>query len=279
MDTPLVIDLQRFSLHDGDGIRTTVFFKGCPLSCEWCHNPEGQRFEREWMFYKDRCIGCGRCREGELTEDTCPSGARELVGRAYTLAELMRLLTRDRQCYEVSGGGVTLSGGEVMAQDMDYVAELARRLAREGISVNIDTCGLAPWSAFERIMPYADTFLYDIKAMDPQVHARYTGVDNALILDNLKRLSAAGARINIRVPVIPGVNDTPDEVRAMIEFVRANVKAVRVSLLPYHRLGSDKCERLEGHQAHEFAVPSNEHMEELAGQWRAAGFADVRIGG
>ena len=210
MVTPLVIDLQRFSLHDGDGIRTTVFFKGCPLSCEWCHNPEGQRFEREWMFYKDRCIGCGRCREGELTEDTCPSGARELVGRAYTLAELMRLLTRDRQCYEVSGGGVTLSGGEVMAQDMDYVAELARRLAREGISVNIDTCGLAPWSAFERIMPYADTFLYDIKAMDPQVHARYTGVDNALILDNLKRLSAAGARINIRVPVIPGVNDTPD---------------------------------------------------------------------
>lgn len=279
MDTPLVIDLQRFSLHDGDGIRTTVFFKGCPLSCEWCHNPEGQRFEREWMFYKDRCIGCGRCREGELTEDTCPSGARELVGRAYTLAELMRLLTRDRQCYEVSGGGVTLSGGEVMAQDMDYVAELARRLAREGISVNIDTCGLAPWSAFERIMPYADTFLYDIKAMDPQVHARYTGVDNALILDNLKRLSAAGARINIRVPVIPGVNDTPDEVRAMIEFARSNVKAVRVSLLPYHRLGSDKCERLEGHQTHEFEVPSNEHMEELAGQWRAASFADVRIGG
>lgn len=274
-----MIDLQRFSLHDGDGIRTTVFFKGCPLSCEWCHNPEGQRFEREWMFYRDRCIGCGRCRAGELTEDTCPSGARELVGRAYALGELMRLLTRDRQCYEVSGGGVTLSGGEVMAQDIDYIVALMRRLQREGIPVNIDTCGLAPWSAFERVLPYADTFLYDIKAMDPAVHARYTGVDNAQILDNLKRLSAAGARINIRIPVIPGVNDTPEEVRAMIEFVRAHAKAVRVSLLPYHRLGSDKCERLEGHMAHEFEVPSNEHMEELAGQWRAAGFADVRIGG
>lgn len=279
METPLIIDVQRFSLHDGDGIRTTVFFKGCPLSCEWCHNPESQRFEREWMFYRDRCIGCGRCREGELSEDTCPSGARELVGRAYTLDELVRRLTRDRQCYEVSGGGVTLSGGEVMAQDMGYIAELARRLRREGISVNIDTCGLAPWSAFERIMPHVDAFLYDIKAMNPQTHRRYTGADNALILDNLKRLSAAGARINIRVPVIPGVNDTPDEVGAMIDFARAHVKAFRVSLLPYHRLGSDKCERLTGHQAHEFEVPSNGHMEELAAQWRAAGFADVRIGG
>lgn len=279
MATPLVIDIQRFSLHDGDGIRTTVFFKGCPLRCLWCHNPEGQRFEAEWMYYRERCIGCGRCREGRLTADTCPSGARELVGREYAVDELARALLRDSRCYEVSGGGVTLSGGEVMCQDMDYICALASRLRRAGVALAIDTCGLAPWENFVRIMPYADVFLYDIKVMDAQLHRRVTGADNALILSNLRRLSAEGARINLRVPIVPGVNDTEAETRAMTEFARANVNAFRVNLLPYHRLGSDKCERLQGHKAHEFRVPESGEMEALARSWREAGFTDVRIGG
>lgn len=275
----MVVDIQRFSLHDGDGIRTTVFFKGCPLGCLWCHNPESQRFDAEWMHYKERCIGCGRCKQGELRADTCPSGAKELVGRAYSVDELMQVVMRDSQVYEVSGGGVTFSGGEVMCQDMDYVCAVAGRLRRRGVSLYIDTCGLAPWQNFERIMPFADVFMYDMKVMDADAHRRMTGADNALILCNLRRLSDAGARIYIRIPVIPGVNDTCAEVEAMIAFVRDNVNVSRVYLLPYHRLGSDKCERLDWHEAHEFAVPDDEHMQELAARWREAGFADVRIGG
>ena len=277
MATPLVVDIQRFSLHDGDGIRTTVFFKGCPLRCLWCHNPEAQRFGEEVMFYGDRCIGCDRCREGG--PQACPSGAREVVGRAYGVEELFRLLVRDERMYEVSGGGVTFSGGEVMCQDMDYVCDLAGRLRRRGVSLYIDTCGSAPWERFERILPLADAFLYDFKAMDAQLHRRVTGLDNALILDNLRLLSGRGARINLRVPVIPGVNDGEQEQRAMMAFARECAGVFRVNLLPYHRLGSDKCERLQGRQAHEFRVPGSGEMDMLALRWREAGFTDVRIGG
>ena len=276
---PLIFDIQRFSLHDGSGIRTTVFFKGCPLRCEWCHNPEGQRSEAEWMFYADRCINCGRCRTGQLTPETCPAGARELAGREYAPDELMRLLLRDRQCYERSGGGVTFSGGEVLASDLDYVVQLAGMLAHEQISLNIDTCGAVPRAALERILPFTDVFLYDIKCFSADQHRRFTGVDNRLILQNAEWLTTAGARVNVRVPVIPGFNTAEDEMAAMIDFVARSMQPVQVNLLPYHKLGGDKCQRLGRPMPREFEVPSAEYMERLRAQWHSAVHCNVVIGG
>lgn len=333
MNHPLIINIQKFSVHDGEGIRTTVFFKGCPLSCRWCHNAESQSWKRELMFFAERCAGCGRCaavcpgkgieikaereenckpgrgleeengggqpgQEGErkplaraVTDrarctacgsctDFCIYNARSIVGEEMEVEELARVLKQDRQFYEDSGGGVTLSGGEAMAQDMDYMERLLKRLAAEGISVDMDTCGEVSWERFERVLPYIDTFLYDIKAITPELHREYTGVSNERILENLKRLTAAGARVNIRVPVIPEVNGTDGEMKAIIRFVRENTRPVKINLLPYHNTGKDKAGRI-GARAEEFTVPSGARMEELKALWEEAGFPpeDVAIGG
>ena len=206
-----------------------VFFKGCPLSCLWCHNPESQRRPKELMVFHDRCTLCGECVKRcpaqaiSLTQDKvvldrdactacgvctdwCLNNAREIAGREYTVQELVKEAEKDRMFYESSGGGITLSGGEVMIQDMDFIEKLCRILHGKGYSVNIDTCGYAPYGNFKRILPFVDTFLYDIKAMDPEIHKHFMGVDNALILENLKKLNEDGASISIRIPTIDGVN-------------------------------------------------------------------------
>jgi len=286
MRTALVVNVQRFSLHDGPGVRTTIFFKGCPLKCLWCHNPESQSFEPEIMFFPERCAHCGRCREAcPETDGNCAEGAlgcafeaKMLVGKAYTAEELFQIALRDQGLYDQTGGGVTLSGGEVMAQDADFLAELLTLFKKRGVHAAIDTCGFAPWERFEKILPLTGLFLYDLKALDPALHERLTGADNAPILENLRKLAKAGANLNLRIPVVPGANDGEAEMRALAEFAFGACGPVDVNLLPYHRVGSDKAERL-GKAGAAFEPPSAEQMEHLQAVWRDAGFGRVQIGG
>jgi len=263
---PLIFNIQKFSIHDGSGIRTTVFFKGCPLRCTWCHNPESQSFEAEQIQYPDRC---------------------ETAGKAYSVEALCTLLMRDGIFYDNSGGGITLSGGEPMAQDEPYLLAVLKHLARRGIRAAIDTCGHVPTGRFQAVLPYVDTFLYDIKAVDEALHERYTGVSNHLILDNARFLSENGAQINIRVPVIPGINADDAEMGRIIRFVRENVRTAQINLLPYHKMGQHKRVQL-GEPLNDMPIvqpdslfdePSPQAMQAIASAWQAAGFEDVRIGG
>lgn len=304
MDTPYLFNIQKYSIHDGDGIRTTLFFKGCPLTCIWCHNPESQRFSTEIMVYRNRCIGCGACvpicpsgankivddhaiMERELCNtckkclDCCIHNARELVGKQYTIKELVKEASKDMMFYEQSGGGVTLSGGESMSIDIDYLAELCQKLYAKGISVNIDTCGYAPYEKFKRILPYVDTFLYDIKLMDSQKHKKFAGVDNKLILENLIKLSCDSARINIRIPIISGVNDSDDFFDDVIGFLKSNkISVTKINLLPYHNIAKDKYENLDRtYQDEEMRVPSNESMGLFRDKFISNGYTNINIGG
>lgn len=279
MKYPEIMNIQKYSIHDGDGIRTTVFFKGCHLKCWWCHNPESQKFTPQLMFHADRCGGCHACeqicshhavtvRDGiactdrtkcELCReclDHCVNNAREIVGKEYTISELMKEIEKDCMFYEESGGGVTLSGGEVMAQDMDYIEQLLKKLKRKGYNVAIDTCGYAPQENYERVLPYVDTFLYDIKTMDPEKHEKYMGKDNELILSNLRFISERGARIYIRIPVIGGVNDTEEEMEAMITFLKQSISVSQINLLPYHNIAGGKYDKLDiRYKGEAFTIP------------------------
>lgn len=305
MEQPLIYDIQRYSIHDGDGIRTTVFFKGCPLGCLWCHNPESQSFTRELLINREKCTGCGACvrscgrgsvfldqsgtaatdrlkclKCGECTE-VCVNNARSIDGRVYEMRGLLREIEKDSMFYEQSGGGVTLSGGEVMVQPAEYVEKLVDLLYEKGIGVYIDTCGYAPYERFERILPHVDTFLYDIKAMDSEQHRRFTGVGNGLILENLVKLSAAGARIYLRLPLIGNVNADEDFINAVIAFLKGGVRVDRINLLPYHGIGKSKYERLdrEYDSAGLFEVPSDEQLKHFAELFRQNGFSQIKIGG
>lgn len=300
----LVTSIQKYSIHDGDGIRTTVFFKGCLLRCVWCHNPETQSYKQQVLYDREKCAGCRACEQvcpnkairemdGKVATDSskcdtcgtcidyCNLNLREIVGKEYTVDELVKELKKDEMFYEESGGGVTLSGGEVMTADMDYVEELVKKLHRQGITVTVDTCGQAPYENYERILPYIDTFLYDIKTMDDALHEKYMGTGNKLILSNLEKLSAAGARIYIRIPVIKEVNGTDESMQAIISYLQEkNIQTAQVNLLPYHNTGSGKYEKMgmayEGWNLH---TPEKDEMEHFAGLFRNAGFHNVKIGG
>ncbi len=259
----IVFDVQRFSVHDGPGIRTTVFFKGCPLRCLWCQNPEGLRAEPEVAFYpercraardcraacprdalrpdggrvvRDRCDGCGRC------ADACPYEALRVVGRRVTVDALAAHVLRDAPFYAASHGGVTLSGGEPTAQ-MAFVGELARRCRDAGVGVALQTCGTFRWEAFA---PYASQFelvQLDLKVIDADAHRRLTGGDNAVILENARRLRAAAATVQFRTPIVPGMNDDERDLRALAAFLRA-IDAPAVQLLRYHAMGEAKRARV-----------------------------------
>ena len=302
---PLIFNIQKFSTHDGDGVRTTIFFKGCPLRCMWCHNPESQSYQKEMVLYRHKCTACGACVEkcpsqanaiigGRLLFDRsrctacgtcvdwCINEAREVAGKEYTVAELVKEAKKDLIFYEKSGGGVTLSGGEVMAmKNMDFVEELCRRLHREGISVFIDTSGFAPYENFERLLPYVDVFLYDIKRVDQEDHLKYVGVDNALIKDNLVKLSDAGAGLYIRIPVVGGVNGKAACMLKMIRFLKENhINARQINLLPYHDIGKNKYAALDRpYEEERMLVPSKEDMEHFKELFEESGFHNVHIGG
>ena len=266
-----VFDIQRASTVDGPGMRTTVFFKGCNLHCAWCHNPESQRRETELLFYRDKCVHCGACERvcphhlaactlcGRCAQ-VCPQEARTLCGKAMSVSEILRPIEADRLFY-AGGGGATFSGGECMLQ-IDFLTEILCACADRGIHTAVDTAGHVPFALFNRILPYADMFLYDIKIMDTEKHKKYTGVGNELILSNLAALLATGKRIWVRVPIVPGVNDTVEEMEAIRAFFAAHGQPEQIELLPYHRMGEGKAEAL-GRQPERFDVPDPSHMDEL----------------
>ncbi len=299
-----ITNIQKFSIHDGDGIRTTVFFKGCPLKCQWCHNPETQRYEKEMQFDKAKCVSCGACeracRSGAITmvdgfpkTDNskcsfcerctiyCPQDIREVVGKDYEVKELVKELKKDLMFYEDSGGGVTLSGGEVMAMDIDYILKIAKALKKEDITLTIDTCGFAPYEKFEAILPYTNTFLYDIKMMDPELHEEYVGVGNELILDNLVKLARAGARIYVRIPTIKGVSGTVDNMQRTIDFLKENdINPAQVNLLPYHDTGSHKYAKVGmEYKGVALEAPDKDEMKQFVEMFKNAGFTNTKIGG
>jgi len=215
------------------------------------------------------CTGCGCC------ADACLYEARELVGKEVTVEALLTELDKDAMFYQQSNGGITLSGGEVMAADMDFVEELLRACRQRGYSVNIDTCGYAPFVYFQRIMEFVDVFLYDVKIMDPAKHKKYTGCDNKLILDNLVKLSSE-ARIHLRLPLVEGINSSDYDISLVLDFIRP-LKIEQVSLLPYHQLGQHKAERL-GLSYPNMAPPDAERLEEIRQQFHNSGYL-TKIGG
>ncbi len=270
--TANVFDIQRASFVDGPGIRTAVFFKGCNLRCAWCHNPESQNPKKEMLFYKNRCVGCGKCKEKcafslEKCEFCgkcalyCPHDAREICGKEYTVDEVMQEVLKDKAIYESSAGGVTFSGGECMLQ-IDFLEAILKKCKEEGIHTAVDTAGHVPFESFARILPYTDLFLYDVKCLDSEKHERYTGVKNERILENLEKLLKSGASVWVRIPVIPGVNDENEEMQGIKALLDAFGKPEKIELLPYHAMGEHKYGAL-GKEAEVFSVPSKERMEAL----------------
>ena len=264
--TGMVFDIQKFSIHDGPGIRTTVFMKGCPLSCRWCHNPESKRRTPQLSFIPERCIGCGFCFErcpqhahlmteeghvldrnlcrecGACTEE-CYAEALEMVGREMTVDEVMTEVLKDKPFYETSGGGMTLSGGEPLLQ-CDFTEALLLRAREEALHCCIETCGYAPYDDLERLCSLVDLFLYDVKDTNSQRHKEYTGVDNERILSNLARLHDRGAAIVVRLPLIPGLNDGDDHFDGIAELARRLPDVQGFEIMPYHSLGEGKLQRL-----------------------------------
>jgi pyruvate formate lyase activating enzyme len=263
MTTGIIFDIQRFSLHDGPGIRTTVFFKGCPLKCLWCHNPESINPEIELAFYPYKCINCRSCilvcPTGALQNDdlkgkkydreicqfcwkcaeACPGEALKVQGKRYTVEEVLTEVLRDLPFYKQSGGGVTLSGGEPTFQ-FDFCLALLKDCKENNISTALDTSGFVPWERLERLLPLVDIFLYDIKHMDSEEHKRLTGVPNEVILENLLKLDKTGKPIEIRIPIIPGYNDSEKNIEAVSNFIKGLKSIKGVRLLPYHKLGLSK---------------------------------------
>jgi len=283
----IVFDIRKYSIHDGPGIRTTVFLKGCPLRCRWCHNPEGQSPEIEVILRSGRCIRCGACVEacpheaaqlgeagpevrrercvrcGECTL-VCNAEARQLIGREMTIPEAMAEIERDIPFYEESGGGVTLSGGEPLAQP-GFARELLVTCKERGIFTALDTCGFATWKVFEHVREAVDLFLYDLKLIDNARHREFTGVSNALILSNLRKLSERGHNILLRLPVIPGINDDEANIHQAGAFTAGLPRAHAIELLPYHHAAVSKYAGLgQAVPLGETRPPSEEKMVKIA---------------
>lgn len=296
----VVFNLQKFCVHDGPGIRTTLFFKGCPLRCTWCHNPESQSFTPELLFDPEKCTGCGRCAKVcshsaiHFTPDTiaavdrtrcvacgrcvdaCLIGAREICGYETSIKQLLKEAEKDQVFYDQSGGGITFSGGESLCQ-LNAVESIARAAKARGIQTAVDTCGHVPFSCFEQILDCVDLFLYDIKHIDPVKHRQLTGQDNVLILDNLKRLSEAGATIFLRLPLIEGINSDDKNIAAILTFIRG-LQIRQVNILPYHNTGSSKHLRMGNNAPSGLAAPAPERLEQIKAQFQASGLP-VFIGG
>jgi pyruvate formate lyase activating enzyme len=265
MEEAIVVNIQGYSIHDGPGIRTVVFLKGCPLRCAWCANPENLTPKPDIGFIHTLCRACGRCldaceygavRAGGAYRinrgicarcfhclDVCHYGALVRYGSKMTSDELYETVRRDRMFFDSSGGGVTVSGGEPLLA-ATFVRELCARLRADGIGTCIETCGFAPWSAFETVLPEVDMTLFDIKFADDGAHVYYTGKSNALILENAQRLALSGAAVLFRRPLIPGVNDGDEETERSAEFLRS-IGAASLELMPYHRMGQSKYAALD----------------------------------
>jgi pyruvate formate lyase activating enzyme len=264
--TGRIFDIQRFSIHDGPGIRTTVFLKGCPLRCKWCHNPEGLLPARQISFLPAKCIFCGECvkicktgahtlspDDHELNREiciacgkcveSCHPRALEAIGRDATVEEVLADVLRDKPFYEHSGGGMTLSGGEPLVQ-IDFSDALLTAAKAEGLHCAVETCSYVDWASIDRVRDKVDLFLCDIKDTDPVKHRELAGVECDRIFENLRKLNATGANMQIRLPVVPGHNDRKDHFEGVAKFVKSLDNEVSVEVMPYHRLGVGKQRRL-----------------------------------
>lgn len=293
MQSGTIFNIQPFSIYDGPGIRTTVFFKGCNLRCAWCHNPESWLSRPQLEFLEEKCIGCGSCfsacpnsahimtETGHVIDkskctdcgacaQTCYAGALVLAGRKAGAQEVFERIMEDAPYFKNSGGGVTFSGGESMMQ-LDFLCELLQMCKEAGIHTAVDCAGNFPFSSFEKILPWTDLFLYDIKAFDPDTHRKLTGVSNERILENLRLLSARGADIFVRIPCIPGGNW--QDMEQIADYLQ-NLSVRKVELLAYHRLGEGKRKSL-GMEAVTFETPTPEEMEALLERFTSRGIPAV----
>jgi len=284
MDCGKIFHIQKFSINDGPGIRTTVFMKGCPLNCLWCHNPESREMQPELFYDAQRCIRCGACAAvcenkchhldghehvfdragcvgcGKCAE-SCVAGALEKVGLSITVEDTIREVMKDAIFYQTSGGGLTLSGGEPMAQ-FSFTRQLLTAAKAKGLHTCLETCGFAPWEHFDGIRSLVDIFLFDYKLTDPALHKRYTGVTNEKILENLWKLDAAGAAVILRCPIIPGINDTPDHLAGIAETANRLQNILEINIEPYHPLGSSKLQKLgRSDPLAALTFPENETVE------------------
>ncbi|MCP4572806.1 MAG: glycyl-radical enzyme activating protein [bacterium] len=265
MSTATVFNIQRFSLHDGPGIRTTVFLKGCPLRCSWCHNPESWDYRPQLALLADRCLGCEACTPvcdqgaaGPLDvpaaadcvscgdcADACPTGARDLLGRTWSADELLAEILRDQVYFGTTGGGVTFSGGEPLSgANASLVLECLAELRRRGVKTAVDTCGHVDTDLLLDAASLTDLVLFDLKLMDAAEHRRRCGMGNGRIHENLRLLVRTGGRIQVRLPLIPGLTDTPANLEATAAFVADFPQQPEIQLLPYHTTGADKYDRL-----------------------------------
>ena len=296
-----IFDIKRYAIHDGPGIRTTVFFKGCPLRCVWCHNPEGLECRPQPSVRIQRCVGCGRCvkvcsqgaieiKDGKsVTQpslcsrcgqclDPCLMGAREITGYTISVPRLMVELEKDVIFYDQSGGGVTFSGGEALMQP-DFLCALAQQCQSRDIHTVVDTTCYTQPETLHRVAQHTNLFLCDVKHMDAGQHEKYTGVSNGLILDNIRLLSQWGKEIVLRLPLIPGINDDLDNVDRTIGFAASLETVQCIDVLPYNRGGLGKVERLcNGIRIIDFGMQDETLMTAVVERIKAAGF-DVQVGG
>jgi pyruvate formate lyase activating enzyme len=298
----LLFDIKPYSINDGPGIRITIFLKGCPLNCIWCHNPEGISPNKQKLYNHARCIGCGTCvdscpnralrltSEGIVTDadlcdlcgicaDVCPTKAMEMSGREVTVEEIMKRVRKETLMMDQSAGGVTISGGEPMMQK-EFLVELLDACGREGIHRAVDTTGFTRAEGLLEVAKRTDLFLYDLKMMDPGRHRKYTGVDNDLILKNLQILAESGANINIRIPLIRGVNTDEENIRQTAAFVASLAGSKKlVSLLPYHNIAVHKYGKLgQEYDGNDLEEPTKEEVDQLT-KWFAEAGIEAVVGG